>query len=106
MDRYQVELSACAEQNIREIHDYIGKHGPADPIQWSNGLAKKLGGLERFPEGCALAPENEYRPQTLRQTLYGPFRLIFEVRGDRVYILTVRHGARRFLTKRELERFE
>jgi plasmid stabilization system protein ParE len=49
-----------------------------------------------------LAPENEwYEGGELRELLYGKrqgvYRILFEVRGDTVYILRVRHGAQELL---------
>lgn len=56
---------------------------------------------EHNPERCGLAPENEWFPGELRQLLYGKrrgvYRILFEVRDTTVYILRVRHGARKLL---------
>jgi len=102
--RYNVELSARAEADVREIYQYVREHGPANPDRWKAGLAAKLASLEKLPESCGLAPENEHTQATIRQRLYGPFRILFIVRGNTVYVLTVRHGARRFLEPDELPR--
>lgn len=106
MDRYNVELSANAAQDVREIYGYIREHGPADPDLWKQGLDSKLTGLEVIPEACPLAPENDYRSGTLRETYYGPFRIIFEVRSSLVAVLTIRHSARRLMTRRQLQDLE
>lgn len=100
--RYNVELSEQAEADVREIYRYIRKHGPANPDRWKAGLADKFASLEALPESCGLAPENEHTEATIRQRLYGPFRILFVVREGTVYVLTVRHGARGFLEPWEL----
>jgi plasmid stabilization system protein ParE len=66
-------------------------------------LEQKLASLETLPEACSFAPENEHTQFTIRQLLYGPFRILFEMQGSKVYVLTVRHGARLFLSPDEIE---
>jgi hypothetical protein len=39
----------------------------------------------------------------MRQMLYGKYRVLFTVRGETVFIITVRHGARLFLTADEID---
>lgn len=99
---YSVELSEQAETDIREIYRYIREHGLADPDRWKAGLAERFASLEKLPEFCGLAPENEHTQVTIRQKLYGPFRILFVIRENTVYVLTVRHGARGFLEPWEL----
>lgn len=100
--QYKVELSEQAEADIREIYRYIRERGPANPDRWKAGLAEKFASLERSPEVCGLAPEDEFTQATIRQRLYGPFRILFIIRENAVYVLTVRHGARGFLGTHEL----
>ncbi len=99
---YRVELSIRAQADIREAYEYIGEHGPASPDAWKAGLDRKLTSLETFPESCSLAPENDLVSDEVRQLFYGPFRLLFTIRGSKVYVLTVRHGARRTMRADEL----
>jgi len=100
--RYKVELSAQAEADVGEIYRYIRQLGPANPDHWKAGLDRKLASLEMFAEAYSFAPENEYSPLTIRQLLYGPFRILYEIEGASVYVLTVRHGARPFIEPDEL----
>lgn len=101
--KYTVELSERAEADVREAYAYIAAHGPADPDDWKSELDQKLTSLEIFPEASGLAPENDHVQETLRQSFHGPFRIIFTVRGQNVYVITVRHGARRFLRPDDIE---
>jgi plasmid stabilization system protein ParE len=106
MERFDVQLSAEAEQNIRDAYEFIKNRGPADPDQWKTGLYEKLESLETIPTACGFAPENDYREAPLRQAFYGPFRLIFEIRENQVFVLSVRHGARLSLTPDELDQID
>jgi len=57
-----------------------------------------------MPRGSSLAPESEYVDFEVRQTFLGPYRILFTIRDkdSLVYILSVRHGARRFIPPSEL----
>ncbi|QDT91475.1 type II toxin-antitoxin system RelE/ParE family toxin [Gimesia algae] len=101
---FRVELSQRAEADIKSAFAYIRKQGPADPRDWKAGLEQKLAGLETFPEACGLAPENEFVKVEIRQALYGPFRIVFTIREQIVYVLTVRHAARLALPRDELDK--
>ncbi|WP_417391534.1 type II toxin-antitoxin system RelE/ParE family toxin [Gimesia sp.] len=100
---YRVELSKRAEIDVRKIYAYIRQHGPADPRTWKTGLEIKLSSLEQFPEACGFAPENEFTDQDIRQTLYGPFRIIFTIREPFVFVISIRHAARLTLRQDEIE---
>lgn len=100
---FRVELSQRAEADIKRAYAYIRKQGPADPKSWKTGLEQKLTGLENFPEACGLAPENEFVKAEIRQALYGPFRIVFTIREQIVFVLTVRHAARLALKLDELD---
>jgi plasmid stabilization system protein ParE len=99
---YRVELSARAEADIKEAYAYIREHGPANPDDWKSGLEEKLASLETMPERFGLAPESNLANVAIHQTFYGNFRILFTVREQRVYVVTVRHGARRFLRRKDL----
>jgi len=103
MKRYRVEVSAQAEADVKEAYAYIKEHGPADPEKWKAGLLNTFASLQRFPERCAAAPEDAHTDVEILQKLYGPFRILFTLHDRVVYVLTVRHGARSFLTDNDLE---
>ena len=50
--------------------------------------------LERFPESGRIVPELD-DPHT-REIIVGNYRVIYDISGDVVRILTVLHGARQF----------
>ncbi len=57
-------------------------------------LEEQILTLERYPERCALVPENDLLGTAYRHLLYGNYRTIFRIIGARVIILRVTHGAR------------
>ena len=101
--KFNVELTAEAERDVKEAYDYISEHGPASPDQWNAGLSAKLVTLESFPERCGVAPETRFRSFPIYQTFYANFRILFVVEGANVFVITVRHGARKRMTWEEVD---
>jgi plasmid stabilization system protein ParE len=101
--RYRVELSARAEADLKEAYAYIRQHGPANPEAWKAGLDEKLTSLEAMPERCGVAPESRFARVEVRQTFYANFRILFTIRDQGVFVVTIRHGARRFLGRTEID---
>ena len=59
-----------------------------------------------MPMACGLAPEDDVSGHEIRQLLFGKYRVLFTIEETKVFILTVRHGARRFLTADEVTDIE
>lgn len=102
--RFRVSIPDQFRRDVDETYDYIRKHGPANPDEWFLGLEKRLRSLEDFADWTAFAPENEYARDEILQILYGPFRILYVLRGNVVFLLTIQHGSRLFLTKDQIDR--
>ena len=79
---------------MAEIWEYIAQDKPEAAAAFVLRLEEQIGTLERFPERCPLAPENELLGTAYRHLVYGNYRTIFKIIGSRVIILRVLHGAR------------
>ena len=103
--KYRLELTAQAEAEIEEAYRWIREDSPSRASAWRQGLLETAQTLKTFPERCPLAPESAAFGREIRHLLYGKrggvYRLLFEIRGHTVYILHVRHGARRHMTPEE-----
>ena len=77
--------------------------------QWYQGLEEAVYALAIYPDRCAIAPEAGKLRRELRHLLYGKkphvYRVIYQVDDGRqtVWVLTVRHGARRKLKATDVE---
>lgn len=95
---YHVEVTLQAQAEALEIFVWKGEHHSVEiAAEWYNGIMQALYSLDEMPRRCALALENEDFPDEIRQLLFGKrgdtYRVLFTVRGDRVHILHIRHGA-------------
>ena len=102
--KYRVEITPSAEADIDEAYRYIGDDSPENAVKWRQGLHDVAETLSRFPEGCGYALENDALQFEARQKLYGNYRILFTIEGDRVIVLNVRHAARRRMRTDEIIR--
>lgn len=75
--------------------------------RWISEIFPAIDALQDDPERFPLAAETELHPQGLRQLLFGvgrsiTHRVIFTIDGSEVWVLTVRHVARRELRAEDL----
>ncbi len=100
--KYRVEITPTAEAEVEEAFDYIYSKSPQNAEKWRKGLYDVAATLDRFPEGCSFALENDSVDFDVRQKLYGRYRILFTVMNHRVIVLHVRHAARRAMESEEL----
>ena len=106
---YRVELTARAARDLEIL--FLEKNAAESPdaARWYNGLEQAVYTLETHPNRCPSAPEARKVKRQLRHLLYGAkphvYRVIFEVDGRRhnIWVLTIRHGARKPLKSGELD---
>ncbi len=94
--RYAVLLTEGAEQNLESLDDYIaGFDSPANADHLLDRLMKAIDGLSTLPKRGS-------HPQELlalgikdyRQTFFKPYRVIYRIVGQRVYIYLIADGRR------------
>jgi plasmid stabilization system protein ParE len=68
---------------------------PGAAGDWYLDIITASRSLEISPARCATAFENQFFEEEIRQLLCGKYRILFEIDGDTVRILHVRHTARR-----------
>ncbi len=103
---HSVHITARALREIDEALEWLSEQSRAAALRWHEQLMEAVRSLENNPERCGLAPESEWSPGEIRQLLHGKrrgvYRILFEVRGNTVYILRVRHSAQALLEPDEL----
>ncbi|MFH0341590.1 MAG: type II toxin-antitoxin system RelE/ParE family toxin [Chromatiales bacterium] len=94
--RHEVSLTADAERDLEEMYDYIAAHdGPAKADYVLDRVEKVVEGLSTFPERGSFPKElaalgmREYR-----QAFVKPYRVIYRVLGQHVYIFLIADGWR------------
>jgi toxin ParE1/3/4 len=82
--------SPLAIERALEVAGYIAQDNPDAAENWVNTVFKKVEGLKKFPEDGRAVPETGN--QSIRELLYGNYRIIYRVEERRLSVLTVRHG--------------
>ncbi len=106
---YHIEIAERAARDLEFL--YVEKNAAESEAasRWYNGLEDAVDGLATYPDRCPVAPEARKLRRELRHLLYGKkphvYRVIYEVdeRRQTVWVLTVRHGARRRLKVSDVE---
>jgi len=82
--------SPLAVDRVSEIAGYIAQDNPVAAESWINTVFKKVEDLKAFPESGRLVPETDNK--TIRELIYGNYRIIYRLEEKRLSVLTVRHG--------------
>lgn len=88
----QVEFTKEGKDDLEEIFFSIDKYSASYAISWSNQLFEKVELLENFPEMGRVVLE--IRIESIREIIFKDYRIIYEIRNDKIYILAIRHSKR------------
>jgi len=103
---HKIRLSDEALRQITVIGDYIAQDSPDNARRWIVRLRATVDALRAFPKRHAVLYTAAEASREVRQTFYGVYRILYEIQDDTVYVLTVRHGARRPIGPAEIEGIE
>lgn len=104
---YTVSVTSSAKMEAEAAFLWLQKRTRQYSVEWFNGVLDALQSLEHLPNRCAVAPESRHFQEKIHQLLYGKrphvYRVLFVIRQSTVYILHIRHGARREMGADELQ---
>ena len=93
---YEVFLTDDAAHDLNELYDYIARHdtpGKADYVL--EQIEKAFNSLSKSPERGVYPKELlELGIREYREIFFKPYRIIYKVLGDRVYVLLIVDGRR------------
>ena len=88
-----IEWSARASADIRDLHAYIAKDSPYYARRFTDKIIASVEKLVEFPKIGRVGPEAEGRDD-VRELIYQGYRIIYLLKSDNVFIVTVLHGCR------------
>ena len=86
----KVFWSPLAIDRVSEIAEYIALDNVAAAEAWVEAVFRKVDDLESFPKTGRVVPE--IGDQTIRELLYGNYRISYRLEKERIAMLTIRHG--------------
>ena len=102
MKEYVIVFAPTAKEDLENVVAWLDENAPEKVAEWLASLRVEIDTLKTMPERCAYAPENGlWGNEELRQLLFqqypSKYRVIYTMQKNKVQILNIRHGARRFL---------
>jgi plasmid stabilization system protein ParE len=103
---FRLVISRRAANEIAANYDWLAERSTPSANRWRDSILRAVELLEANPDRCPLAHEDEWYEGELRELLHGKrkhvFRILFEVCGEEVVILRVRHASQDYLSAGEL----
>ena len=103
--KYRVELTQSAHSDADAAYKWLAAQ-TGHATAWFDALMGAIESLAELPTRCPLARESGEFDEPVRQLLYRKsphvYRVLFIVRSDVVYVLHIRHSARRALEPGEM----
>src|SRR4030042_3446667 len=87
---YEIIWARVAENDLKEIIDYIAIDSPANALKIFKKIKEKASRLYTMPERCRIVPElKDQGIMQYRELLLPPWRIMFRVAEMKVYVLSV-----------------
>ena len=100
---FQVEIMPRAASDVERIYRHVIQQAPLTGQRWHNGLIGALSSLEKNPHRCLEVAQLSNRGRIIRRMMYGVkphcYKIYFDIVGDTVRVLHIRHAARRVLKR-------
>ena len=93
--KYSVVVLPTAEDDLNGILLWLNERSPSGALTWLKRWEEVVLNLAHDPDRCGLAPESEHHPTTIRQIVFrtrkgNPYRALFAVKDDAVFVIHVR----------------
>ncbi len=87
---HEIIWAISAENDLREIIDYIATDSPANALKIFQKIKKKASSLYTMSERCRIVPElKDQGIMQYRELIAPPWRIIFRIAEMKIYILLV-----------------
>ena len=104
---FRVELARRAKQDLDDILTWIERRSPQGALTWSLRWHEVIEQLKSSADSCGLAAESMKHDAQIRQLIFKtrrglPYRVLFQIEGDLVSIITVRGPGQDFIPPQDL----
>ena len=97
---YEVLMTKDAARDLEELYDYISEHDAEEKAAYVlDAIANVVESLTELPERGSFP--RELQPlgiKEFREAYFKPYRVIYRIQRNRVYILLIADGRRDFQT--------
>jgi len=89
----EVVWTEPAWDDLAAAADYIARDSESYAATFVQEVKDAAGSLTEFAERGQVV--TEFADETIRELLIRPYRLVYKITDDKVFVLTLIHGARR-----------
>ena len=105
---FSVTVTAAAERDLRTIIDWLEQRSHSGAETWYRRWLEVLARLEESGDAIGVAPEDEDHEETIRQVLFKtrrglPYRALFIVRDETLFVIHVRGPGQDLISPDEME---
>jgi plasmid stabilization system protein ParE len=87
---YHVAWAAVAQNDLKQIIDYIAIDSPGNALQILRKIKLKASNLSTLPDRGRIVPElKDQGIHTYRELIIAPWRIIYRISDTTVFVLTV-----------------
>jgi toxin ParE1/3/4 len=91
--RYDLIWAGVAENDIKEIIEYIAVDSPAEALKTFKKIRQKASSLYTLPERGRIVPELQDQGILLyRELIVPPWRILYRISKMKVYVLSILDG--------------
>ncbi|MDI6753417.1 MAG: type II toxin-antitoxin system RelE/ParE family toxin [Thermodesulfobacteriota bacterium] len=88
--RYEVIWAGIAENDLREIIEYIATDSPTNALKILKKIKQKTSSLYTLPERGRIVPELKDQAILIyRELIVPPWRIIYRISEMKIYVLSV-----------------
>ena len=98
MSPLPVRWAAEAVRDLEEIYAYISRHSPRYAAVTVGRLVAEVEQVAAFPESGRVMPE--LGDPAVREVIHGAYRVVYELGGGALTVLTVFRASRQFPLER------
>ncbi len=89
----EINWTEPAWQDLEAAAGFIARDSESYAASFVQEVMESASSLTEFAEMGRIVPE--FADQSIRELLVGPYRLVYEISDDRIFVLALIHGARR-----------
>ncbi|MFA4884789.1 MAG: type II toxin-antitoxin system RelE/ParE family toxin [Desulfotomaculaceae bacterium] len=96
MGKYKVEIYPTAQQDLKDIVDYLNSLSPDAAIKYYDRIVEKIGSLAEMPERHPLLKDPQLRLRGYRTLIVDNYMVFYVVKGDTVQIRRIIYSRRQY----------
>jgi len=96
MERYELKIFPLAEQDLKDIIDYLNDLSPQVALKIYDEIIENISSFEKMPMRCPLVKNTVLRAKEYRMLMVHNFIVFYVVSGKTVQIRRILYGRRQY----------